>query len=429
MNETILSLHEPVLGEYVEKFLEEFEERRQEIIVLVTNMPQKHSFANHICEELEGKYTKDKIIELEVDMLKYASKDYFLLTNACLYLERRWNTALIKRILKDALNNEESLAILLSLITESAEEEVCSDFNLDLQITLPENFEEVRKVHAILSDLRSRNIIQSIRDTFTSYKIISAYSGNVYYTVCELNSLIDLESVVFNDIIGGILLSILHAKKDIPYFSNILIRVMKRSRMHTRSFIQLLLTAYNLKDEIWEKLQDIVPHLYVRLGLDRRMGVCLLYTLNLQNAILLYEILNGQVPKIEVFDRCTQGRESTPDDAVRAAVRDIINISHNETYATPASAQHPMSTPGSISKKPPTKYVEIEDKVQFCEFFIKATAPTITHLNNISIEYMDVIKNMTEQEIDLLVGGVLAQHSSLVHKELLVNMIYNLRIK
>ncbi|EHY65377.1 hypothetical protein NERG_01823 [Nematocida ausubeli] len=425
MNEKILGLQEPVLSEYVENLLPVFEQRKQELIILVTNMPQKHSFANHICEELLQRYTKERIVELEVEMLKYASKDYFLITNACVYLERRWNSALIQKILKEAAGDEERYNILLSLTTEPSEEDVCNDFTVDVQITLPEGFEKLKEMYLILTDLRARNIIQSVRDAFTAYKIIMAYNGNIYYTLGEINALIDLESVAFGDALGGLLLGILYKKEEITYFSNILIRLLKRNKMHTHSFIQLLLTAYNLKDAIWEKLQDVVPHLYIRLGADRKLGTCLLYTLNLRNAVFLYEIMNGDVPEIEIFDKCVEGKESTPDESVRAAVREVISIPHEETYSTPCGVEVDLSA--STDCKPPVRYSEVEDKIQFCAFFIKHTAPTITHLNNISVEYKDVIKNMTEQEIAVLVGCALAQKNSLVHKELLVNKIYRIR--
>ncbi|KAI5188785.1 hypothetical protein NEMIN01_0153 [Nematocida minor] len=427
MNEKILNLHESVLEEYIKEIIPKFEERKHELIIMITNMPQKHSLVNCIAEELEKEYTREKIVELEIEALAYASKDFFLLTNALLYLERRWNTEVVKNLLQRASKTEEQFSVLFSFLTDPNEEDVEGECDLSPNITIPEDFTEIQKVYEILHSLRDKNIISSIRDSFTAYKIITAYGPNVVMVTEELNILAQLESVAFNDLLGGVLLGVLYEKSQIPHFSNILVRLLRRNKIYIQSVIQLFITAYNIKDNIWESIQEMIPHLYVRLGIDRKMAFCLLYTLNLKNAIFLFELFNGEVPQIDVFDRCVQGRESIPDEEVRRCVRASLSIPDGETY----TAEDPFldTLPGQFTYKPSTKYAEVEDKMYFYSFFMYRTNPSITHVNNVSLEYKDVIKNLTEEEMDTFVRIVLSARNSLVHKELTVNRLYTMRTR
>lgn len=426
MNREVLSLHEPELEKYTKELSYGFNERKRELIILITNMPQKHSFVNYICEELVSQHSKESIVAMEIEALQYASKDYFLLTNALIYLERRWSTEIIRTILKDAAQNEEIVGVILSLITDPEEEEVVDEnCTVEAKISLPQDTAEIIRVHRILSALRSKNIISSMRDAFTAYKLIVAYGSNVGFILYELNILVELESVSYTDIIGGVLLGIFLDRKELPYLSNILTKLLKRNKLQTELFIQLMITAYNLKDEIWEALEDIVPHFYMRLGVGRKTATALLYTLNLKNAVFLYEVLNGELPQIEIFDRCAQGRESIPDNEVRKCVRELLNIPEEDTYTV--AEPLPIDDFIHFTYKPPVKYSEIEDMEYFYRYLTKRTSPSITHSNNLLLEYKDVIENLSEEELDILVRMILSHRNTLTYKEITVNKIYSIR--
>ncbi|KAH9386343.1 uncharacterized protein NEMAJ01_1239 [Nematocida major] len=424
MNENTLNLHESMLELYVNGLISGFHQRKKELVILVTNMPEKHSMVNHICEELLAKYTQQEILELELEMLNYASKDYFLLTNALLYLERRWSTETIRHILKAAISDEEHYSMVISLVTDPREEDAPGPCAVEANITVPANCTALAHIHGILHNMHKKSIVSSMRDAFTAYKVIVSCGANVPFILSKLDMLESLESVLLSDILGGALVVMLYEPREIPHMANVLHRLLKRNRLQLQSFIQLLITAYNLKDEMWETLQNFVPHFYMRLGIERNFAACLLHTLNLKNTIVLYELLNGEVPALEMFDRCVQARHAMYDNELRQCLRELLAISDEETYTVlPAP---PTEAPLSFAERPPTKHSEVADMLYFCHFYAKKSSPSITHMNNTTVEYRDVIGHMSEQERTLLVQTVLSYTNSLVHKELTVNKIYTI---
>lgn len=425
MNENILNLQEQSLESYIEEIRVNFEEQKHQLTLMITNMPQKHSMINCIAEELEKTHGKEKIVQLEIDTLQYASKDFLLLTNALLYLERRWNTEIIRKIIEEACDIEQ-FKLLLSLVTDPTEEDVVDVCDVKTKIAIPSDTTELRKIYDILAMLHHKEIISSIRDTFTAYKILQAYNPNAMFISGELSALMQLESVSFSDAIGGILLDVIYRKKDLPYLAYIIIKITRRNRIQMQLLIQLCITAYNKKDEVWEGIQEIIPHLYMRMGIDRRRGYCLLHTLTPKNAVFVYEMLDGDVPEIEVFDKCIEGRTIFPDEETRKHVRALLNIPQHETYF--ADTPYLPQMPEEFSYKPPADSSSwTEDKMYFYCFFINSTHFSITHVNNTLIKYAGAIKNMTQEEIDLFVRVILSVNNSLVHKEITVHKLHCIR--
>ncbi|KAI5171731.1 hypothetical protein NEFER03_1036 [Nematocida sp. LUAm3] len=422
MNEELLQLNESTSNKYMKFFLANYVERKKEIEVLVMNMPQKHTIVNHIVEEIRKHIPDEDMEKQEIEILKSSSSSYFLLTNTILYLERRWNTKTITEILQKSLTPE-NFRILLPLVVDISEEEVDSEcFVSPFALSLPEDFSQIEEISSTLSLLLSYNLIVSIRDTFTAYKIIQAYYTAPQLVVPELFTLVKLEDVNLKDIIGAILLGVLQTKTMPIYYANILTIMCNRNRTIFSSFVNLLVYICNERKELWDNIQNIVPCLYLNLKKEKDSLFSLLYSLKQKNALLLYESLNGDVPKLEVFDECEQAHTSLPSEKIRKEMQDILHIPHTETYSSSTPAKIIDTT---LVFKPSMKKEEILDTLEeFFSFFITSTKPSFTHFNNYLREYKHLFKSLSDSQISYFVSLLLSSQNSLTYKELSVHMLY-----
>lgn len=425
MNEEVLTLDETTLARYMHGVISNYEAKKKEIETIVLNMPQKHSYVNHIANELEAAISKEKVLEDEIQILKSSCSSYFLLTNAILYLERRWNTNTVKKILQASLSPDRYNTIL-HLVIDQNDGEVQKDCSIEpIVLSLPEDFSEMERISSALSNLYKKKIIFSIRDAFTAYKTLQAYSSIPSIAADEILNLIAIESINFKEIIGGVVLFLFQQESNSIYCTNLLLKMHSKNKGILSSFVQLLITIYNTKDFMWEKVQSVVPYLYLNLVKERDMLYPLVYTLSFKNAVFLFEIMDGCIHQMEIFDECFKGRHSVPSDPIREAVQELLNIPQDETYSTPtllSVPEKPKSFSLFTSKTPVT---EILDRFsEFCFFFVDAARPSFTHFNNMLIEYKSFFRALSSTQIDLFVFLLLSSPNSLTYKELSVNLLF-----
>lgn len=423
MNEELLHLNESTLQEYTAQLIGRYEERQHELQVLVSNMPQKHSFANYIFSEVEKVKPPSEVQQAEVAILTKSAANYLLFTNTVLYLERRWNTQVILGILSQSLS-EEQYRTLLPLVIDEKDGVVDNACAVEpFALELPDDFSEIERLAGTLGQLHQAGVVSSVRDTFTAYKVILVYSIHTNIAIQELLNLIKLEQVNFKDAIGAILLGIIESQENLIYYAELLAKLCRKQKSIGASLVQLFITLFNHKFGRWESIQQVIPHLYLGLEKDRMAFSSLLHTLNLASAVLLFELADGKVPQLKVFERCRAGRASLPAQEVRNQVQALLNIPAEETYLAEAPCPVPEPTQSFPS---PVSYQEIGDIQQFFVFFVAKAAPSFTHFNNHLLEYRDVFLHTTPEERAVFVQLILSSRNSLVYKELAVHRVYQL---
>jgi len=425
MNDEVLQLREESLNEYTSSLCSNYQSRKKELEIIITNMPQKHSFANHVSIELEK--MNEEILQAEIEILKRSSRNYVLLTNALLYLERRWNTEVVVEIISRSFSQEIREKVI-SLIIDSEEAPVdkkCAVQPFSLSTSeFPGELEDILRV---IQALREPRVVSSARDVFTSYKVLLAYGQHAHLAVEELLALSRLEGFEIKNIVGAIFLGVVLKRKEVLSYSSFLVQYCKKEKSALSYAAHALLQIYNRKLSIWNELQDVVPHLYTGLEKDQGLTCSLLYTLNLKNAVFLYETTNGKVPEMEVFDLCKRGRHSLPHPDIRSAVQSLLTIPAEETYPTDTSVQ--IGTVGSecaANFKPTVEYSKIDKIEAFFQFFFTKASLSFTHFNNTLLEYRHVFNMLKKEEVGMFVHSILSSANSLVFKELAVHRTYQL---
>ncbi|KAI5189782.1 hypothetical protein NECID01_0688 [Nematocida sp. AWRm77] len=431
MNEELLNLNESTLQEYTAKVLESSARRETELRVLISNMPQKHSFANYIFIEMEKTLSLEEVQKKEADILKSSSTSYILFTNTLLYLERRWNTKIILDILAQSLPQNQYAAIL-PLVIDEKEEAVENECQVQpFALSLEEDFSGVKRVSSILEELHYVGAVFSIRDAFTAYKVILAYHIHCAMAMQELFNLIKLEQVNFKDVVGAILLGVIENKSYLTYYAELLIKLCKKQKSISVSMVQLFVTLYNSRFSMWDSVQDVIPHLYLGLKKERDSFSSLLHMLNLKNTVFLFELADGNVPLIAPFDVCREGRASFPSKDIRECMQSLLKIPSSATYAveepgpaaiTPSTAD--AATAGSFSPK--VSYNEIPDMERVFAFFLAKSKSSFTHLNNYMFEYKKVFQSLSPEEHTKFLQLLLSSSNSLVFKELAVARLHAL---
>ncbi|KAI5181023.1 hypothetical protein NEOKW01_1264 [Nematocida sp. AWRm80] len=423
MNEELLQLCPWTVRDYMDGLLKEYSERKKEMDILITNMPQKHSLANIIAVELENIYGDESVLKDEIDILKRSTTDYILFTNAILYLERRWNTKTIENLLQQALPKKE-YSLIHPLVIDTTEEKVEGECIENIpSITLPNDTNMILTISVTLHKLHSKNIITSIRDTFTAYKIILAYSSHVNFSIEELLALAKYESIDHKNILGSILLGIIVDKAQTVHYSNLLVALFKRSKNLMAPALHLLLDIYNTAPEIWHEIEDIAPHLYICNKYNRDYFYSLLFTLSTKNTLFLYEMLDGEVPNISKFDPCKEARATIPSPVIRSAAQELLNIPNTQTYTT-TEPIHPQE--GLFVFNKTVQYNEIESIDKFFSFFIALTKHSHTHFNNHLREYLHIFQSLLPTELNRFISMLLTAPNSIVYKELCTHRLFSL---
>ncbi|KAI5185554.1 hypothetical protein NEHOM01_0913 [Nematocida homosporus] len=438
MNDELLHLGETSLNKYLARIIPDYTTAKNELEILITNMPQKHSLANYIFNELakEGISTEE-ITAHEIEILKNASSDYFLLTNAILYLERRWNTQIVTEIIQSSLSAHQA-SLLLSLVIDPKEEAVENPCNITpFSLTLPADFTGVEEVHQILMHLSSQDYLNSFRDTFTAYKTIQAYGLNPTLATIELFNLSKHEGIGFKDILAAIILGLARPTPNLLYYCNLFIKMYKKNKTILPSFLHVLITMFNHSDPFWPQIQAIIPHLYLNLPREREVLYPLLTVLSPKQALFLYESFNGRLPQLEIFDPFTTARQTIPSSNIRTLTRSLLNIPEDQTYHLPSTTTNTTTTPippqssttTTPTFTPQTSLSQIQEHLDaFFHFFLTKTAPSFTHFNNTLLEYKALFKTLTSDQVQQFTTALLSTTNSLTYKELATHRLYSLLV-
>ncbi|OAG31586.1 hypothetical protein NEDG_00061 [Nematocida displodere] len=440
MNEHLLNLCEATLEEYTTSLIPAYENRKSELEVLITNMPQKHTLANYIGSELAKSLTPEKMLQEEAAILKASASNFFLFSNTLLYLERRWNTQIIKDVLTRSLGPEDS-AQFMPLVIDPAEEEVETPVALEpMTLELP-GISELAAIFASLEQLASLEAVSSARDAFTAYKISLVYITHPKLAIQELHRFMKMENTAIKEIVGGMLLGLSVHPEERMYYTGVLVKLCRKNKNAMQLVLHLFLAAYNTKHALWSVFVNSVPHLYLAFNEVERVGFSpLVYVLDEKNSVLLYELLDGQAPPSAVFIPSISGRGSLPAPRVRHWVRQLLHINDQETYdvSGPAPSQAPPANPttnpttnSTTTPNPPFEGAGREQMASnledFFSFFIEKTKLSFTHFNNTLLEHKDAFQNLSPEDLQRFLLMLLSSPNSLVYKELAVSRVYRLR--
>lgn len=424
MNEYLLNLNENTVQEYAAQLISTYFAKKKEIEILITNMPQKHALVNYLMIEMEKKYGIEQIQKDEVEILEASSHNYLLLSNALLYLERRWNTALVTQVIKRSLDEKDQDAFM-SLAFDPREEVRNECGVAAFTLSPPKNMQEMYQVLPVLEYFRSANVLTSYRDAFTTYKVALAYHTDHKQAPLEITRLVKTENITQKNAIAGILLSAVLHPEEAMYHNVLLSKQIKQGKS-TRVFIfQTLISIHNGNPAVWKRLLPLIPHLYMsQVETERTEIMPLLHTLDTKHTVLLFEMLGGRVPNISIFSECFQGISGMPTPRIREVVRERLHIPHFETYLE----DEPLILPRTSKYFAPTAQEAIFSALdEFFSFFIYRTAASFSHINNILLDYRAVFAQITDEQLSRFLRALLTSRNTLTYKELSVHRLYSLR--